>query len=129
MRFHHVGLAVADLDLAIALYRDTLDAELGPRGERPDMAYALLHAGGTELELMHSADGESAVGKFLERRGPGVHHLAYEVDDLDGELARLAAAGCEIVGDVRTGVHGTRVAFLHPKSMGGVLTELVERGP
>jgi methylmalonyl-CoA/ethylmalonyl-CoA epimerase len=86
-----------------------------------------VRIGEAELELMHSADPESAVGRFLGRRGPGVHHVAYEVGDLDAELERLRERGYEIVGDVRTGVHGTRVAFVHPRSMGGVLTELVER--
>lgn len=128
MRLHHLGLAVADLDAAIGLYRDALGADLERRGEREDMSFALLKAGGSELELMTSPDPESAVGKFLARRGPGVHHVAYEVDDLDGQLARLRAQGRELAGEVRTGVHGTRVAFVHPKSMAGVLTELVERG-
>ena len=130
-RLHHVGIAVADLEAAIGLFEATLGARLERRGGSAgaDMAWALLELGGAELELMHSADPESAVGKFLERRGPGVHHLAYEVADLDAELAALRAAGCEIVGDVRTGVHGTRVAFIHPRSLSGVLTELVEAGP
>jgi len=128
-RFHHVGIAVADLDAAIAVFGGALGAELERRGEQPDMDFALLRSGGTELELLHSADPESPVGKFLERRGPGVHHVAYEIDDLDAELSRLRDGGYELAGDVRTGVHGTRVAFIHPRAMGGVLTELVERRP
>ena len=127
MKLHHLGLAVEDLAAAVALYETALGAELESRGETNDMVYGLLRVEGAELELMHSGDPESAVGKFLARRGPGVHHVAFEVDDLDAELERLQAAGCEIAGDVRRGVHGTRVAFIHPRSMGGVLTELVER--
>lgn len=129
MRLHHVGLAVADLGAAVELYRTALGADLERQGrsETEDMEYALMRTGDSELELMHSSDPESPVGKFLAKRGPGVHHLAFEVDDLGAELDRLRAAGCEIVGDVRTGVHGTRVAFVHPRSLGGVLTELVER--
>lgn len=126
-RLHHLGLAVTDLDQAVDLYRRTLGAHVEARGEREDFSYALVTAAGTELELMTSGDAESAVGKFLAKRGPGVHHVAYEVNELDGELRRLGAGGAELAGEVRIGVHGTRVAFIHPKSMGGVLTELVER--
>ena len=124
-----MGLAVEDLGAAVDLYRITLRGVLEREGrsETEDMTYALVRVGDSELELMHSADPDSPIGKFLAKRGAGVHHVAYEVADLDGELKRLRAAGCEIVGDVRTGIHGTRVAFLHPRSMGGVLTELVER--
>lgn len=125
-----MGLAVEDLAAAVELYRSTLGGRLEHEGrsETEDMVYALVRVGESELELMHSGDPESPVGKFIARRGAGVHHVAYEVDELDSELERLRAAGCEIVGDVRTGVHGTRVAFIHPRSMGGVLTELVEVG-
>lgn len=128
MRLHHIGIAVEDMTAAIGLYHSALGGQLQHRGRNDDddMEYALLEVGGSELELMHSADLESPVGKFLSKWGPGVHHVAYEVLDLDGEIERLRAAGCEIVGGVRTGVHGTRVTFVHPRSMGGVLTELVE---
>ena len=127
MKLHHLGLAVDDLAAAIGLYEKTLGADLEGRGETAVMSYGLLRLEGAALELMHSGDPESAVGKFLARRGPGVHHVAFEVGDLDAELERLRALGCEMAGDVRHGVHGTRVAFIHPRSMGGVLTELVER--
>ena len=129
MRLHHIGIAVEDLTEAIGIYHGTLGGQLWRRGrsEFEDMEYALLEVGGTEFELIHSTEYESPVARFLAKRGPGVHHLAFEVQDLDAEVERLRVAGCEIVGEVRTGVHGSRVAFVHPKSMGGVLTELVER--
>jgi methylmalonyl-CoA/ethylmalonyl-CoA epimerase len=128
VKLHHIGIAVEDLTEAIGIYHGTLGGQLWRRGrsDSEDMEYALLEVGGTEFELMHSALYESPVARFLAKRGPGVHHLAFEVEDLETEIERLRVAGCEIVGDVRTGVHGTRVAFVHPKSMGGVLTELVE---
>jgi methylmalonyl-CoA/ethylmalonyl-CoA epimerase len=128
LRLHHVGVAVEDMTAAIGLYHSALGGQLRHRGrnEQDDMEYALLDVGGSEFELMHSADVSTPVGKFLAKWGPGVHHVAYEVDDLDAEIERLRAAGCEIVGGVRPGVHGTRVTFVHPRSMGGVLTELVE---
>jgi methylmalonyl-CoA/ethylmalonyl-CoA epimerase len=129
LRLHHIGIAVEDMTAAIGLYHSALGGQLERRGrsETEDMEFALVSVGGSELELMHSADAGTTVGKFLAKWGPGVHHVAYEVADLDAEVARLRAAGCEIVGGVRTGVHGTRITFVHPKSMGGVLTELVER--
>jgi len=129
LKLHHIGIAVEDMTAAIGLYHATLGGQLQRRGrsDTEDMEYALLEVGGSELELMHSTDVSSPLGKFLAKWGPGVHHVAYEVEDLDGEVERLREAGCEIVGGVRPGVHGTRVTFIHPRSMGGVLTELVER--
>lgn len=129
MRLHHLGIAVSDLSAALALFESAVGAELERRGRTDEMEFALLRVGGVELELLHSSLPGSAVEKFLQSRGPGMHHLAFEVADLDGELERLRAAGVEQAGGVREGVHGTRVAFLHPRSMGGVLTELVERAP
>lgn len=128
MRLHHVGVAVEDLTAAIGLYHGALGGQLRRRGrsDTEDMEFALLDVGGSEFELLHSTDVSSAVGKFLATRGAGLHHLAFEVDDLDAELQRLRAAGCEIAGEVRPGVHGTPVAFVHPRSVGGVLTELVQ---
>jgi methylmalonyl-CoA epimerase len=123
---HHVGIAVADLDGALALYTGTLGAGLVRRGSQPGLEFALVDSGGVELELLFSTDRETAIGKFLADRGPGLHHLAYAVDDLQAEIARLVGQGLEQSGEVRTGVHGTPIVFFHPKSSGGVLTELVQ---
>ncbi|MGH7904252.1 MAG: VOC family protein [Candidatus Dormibacteraceae bacterium] len=127
-RIHHVGLAVADLEGAIALYGGGFGAQMVRRGhsDAEAMDFALMRIGASELELMHSADQGSAVSRFLARRGPGVHHLAYQVSDLPGAVEEMADRGHRLVGGIRAGVHGNRVAFLHPSSMGGVLTELVE---
>ncbi len=129
LRIHHVGVAVDDLDAAVTLY-EGLGAELDRKGrqDRQSMDYALMRVGDSEIELLWSADAESAVGKFLARRGPGVHHVAYAVSDVEAAVAELALAGYEMAGSVGIGVHGVPVAFIHPRGMGGVLTELVQEG-
>ena len=128
---HHVGIAVADLDEAVDLYRRLFGAELERRGAVPGEAVeaALLRVGEGLVELLASDDPESPVGKFLAERGPGMHHLAFEVDDVGSELARLAAAGAELVDErPRPGFLGHEIAFVHPAATGGVLAELVGRG-
>lgn len=124
---HHAGIAVAEIEVAIELYRE-LGALVTRRGELNGLQFALLDSGGVELELLHSDDRETAIGKFVSEHGPGLHHLAYAVADTRAELQRLLALGMEQAGEVRIGVHGTPIVFLHPKSVGGVLTELVEVG-
>jgi methylmalonyl-CoA/ethylmalonyl-CoA epimerase len=129
MRLHHVGVAVADLDASIALYESVLGAELVHRAvaESEGLEAAFMKTGDGEVELMHPTREDSPVGKFLAKRGPGLHHVAYAVDDIDAALDRAREAGAELIdARPRMGMHGTRIAFLHPKSVGGVLTELVE---
>ena len=123
---HHVGIAVADIDAAVTLYTTTLSAVLVSRGTLNGLDFALLDSGGMELELLASTDLEAAIGKFVAERGPGLHHLAYGVDDIEAEVTRLLGEGFEQSGDIRVGVHGTRIVFFHPRTVGGVLTELVE---
>lgn len=123
---HHVGIAVADIDVAVSLYTTTLSAGLVSRGTLDGLHFALLNSGGMELELLASADPESAIARFVTERGPGLHHLAYAVDDILTEVARLVGEGFEQSGEVRVGVHGTPIVFFHPRTVGGVLTELVE---
>jgi methylmalonyl-CoA epimerase len=129
VRLHHVGVAVADLDESIALYEAAFGATLVHRevNESEGLEAAFMRTGDGEVELMQPTRDDSPVGKFLARRGPGLHHVAYAVEDIDGALARARDAGLEPI-DVtpRKGMHGGRIAFLHPKSVGGVLTELVE---
>ena len=123
---HHVGIAVADIDAAVTLYTTILSAGLVSRGTLSGLDFALLDSGGMELELLASIDPESAIGKFVAERGPGLHHLAYAVDDIEAEAARLLGEGFEQSGEIRVGVHGTPIVFFHPRTVGGVLTELVE---
>jgi methylmalonyl-CoA epimerase len=128
-RIHHVGVAVADLDESIRIYQSALGAELVHRAtnEKEGLEAAFLKVGDGEVELMAPLREDSPVGKFLAKRGPGLHHVAYAVADIDKALAGARASGVELIdSEPRIGMHGTRIAFLHPKSVGGVLTELVE---
>jgi methylmalonyl-CoA epimerase len=127
---HHLGVAVADLDEAIETYRRLFGAELEHRDVVPDQGVeaASLRTGGSRVELLAPTVEDSPVGKFLARRGPGMHHVAYEVDDIGASLAELAAAGAELIdAEPRRGLFGLQVAFVHPDSVHGVLTEVVSR--
>ncbi len=129
VRIHHVGVAVTNLDESIHLYRSAFGAELVHRAtnEKEGLEAAFLRMGDGEVELMSPLREDSPVGKFMAKRGPGFHHVAYGVSDIETALAEARAAGLELIdNEPRVGMHGTRIAFLHPKSVGGVLTELVE---
>src|SRR5258708_386481 len=125
----HVGVAVEDLDSALALYRDSLGMPLVHREtvESQGVDAALLDVGDGHLELLAPLGPETPVGKFLAKRGPGLHHVAYRVDDVSETLNALAAAGLKLIDQSpRVGIRGSLVAFLHPASTGGVLTEIVQ---
>ena len=125
---HHLGVAVADLDEALATYRRLFGATLEHRSTVPDQgvhAVSLL-VGDDRIELVSPAAEDTPVGRFLASRGPGMHHVAYEVDDVGAALAELAEAGAELIDQVpRTGLFGLEVAFVHPDAVHGVLTEVV----
>ena len=128
-RIDHIGVAVADLDAAIELYEKSFAMTLAHREtvESQGVEAVLLDVGEGHVELLSPLGPETAVGKFLERKGPGLHHVAYAVDDIDATLEQLAAAGLELIdSEARVGIRESRVAFLHPRSTGGVLTEIVE---
>ena len=128
-RIDHIGVAVEDLDEAIALYGDRLGMPLQHREtvEEQGVEAVLLGIGDSHVELLRPLGPDTAVGKFLERSGPGLHHVAYGTDDIDSALDAVRGAGLRLIDErPRTGIRGSRVAFLHPKSTGGVLTELVE---
>ena len=125
---HHLGIAVEDLDAAIANHRALFGAELEHRETMPEQGVeaASLRVGGSRIELLQALGPDTPVGKFLARRGPGMHHVAFQVDDIAAELARLAQTGVRLVDEVpRRGLFGLQVAFVHPESTGGVLAELV----
>jgi len=128
-RIDHIGVAVEDLDAGIALYAQSFEMELAHREtvESQGVEAVLLDVGDGHVELLAPLGDDTPVGKYLARKGPGLHHVAYAVDDIDGELRRLAAVGVELIdAEARTGIRDSRVAFLHPRSTGGVLTEIVE---
>ena len=125
---HHVGVAVTDLDEAIGTYRELLGGEVEHRDtvEEQGVEAASVRVGSGRVELLRALGDDTPVGRFLAKRGPGMHHIAYRVDDLDVELDRLAAAGVELIdAGPRTGLFGLQVAFVHPDAVHGVLTELV----
>jgi methylmalonyl-CoA/ethylmalonyl-CoA epimerase len=128
---HHLGLAVEDLDDAVSNYERLFGAEVSGRqtSESQGVEAVALHVGDGHVELMRPLGPDTPVGRFLAKRGPGMHHVAYEVDDLPGELARLQVEGAELIDiEPRPGLFGMQVAFVHPNSANGVLSELVSRG-
>jgi methylmalonyl-CoA/ethylmalonyl-CoA epimerase len=128
---HHLGVAVEDLDEAVATYERLLGARLEHRELVPDQGVeaALLRIGGDRVELLASLGEETPVGKFLAKRGPGMHHVAYEVEDVGEALGELSSQGAELIDEQpRRGLFGLEVAFVHPDSMHGVLAEIVSGG-
>jgi methylmalonyl-CoA/ethylmalonyl-CoA epimerase len=128
-RIDHVGVAVSDLDAATALYERTLGMPMAHRErvESQGVEAALLDVGDGHVELLQPLGADTAVGKFIERRGEGLHHVAYAVDDIEATLERLRGVGLELIDEQpRVGIRGSRVAFVHPKATGSVLTEIVE---
>ena len=128
-RIDHIGVAVEDIDEAVTLYRDRLGMREQHREtvEEQGVDAVLLEIGEGHVELISPLAADTAVGKFLERNGPGLHHVAYQTDDIDSQLDQLREAGLRLIDEQpRTGIRGSRVAFVHPKATGGVLTEIVE---
>jgi methylmalonyl-CoA epimerase len=125
----HVGVAVEEIDAALTVYRDVLGLPLVHREIVPDQGVdaALLDVGDGHIELVAPLGPDTAVGKFLAKRGPGLHHVAYRVENCEEALSALAARGARLIDErPRTGIRGSRVAFVHPASTGGILTEIVQ---
>ncbi len=128
-RLDHIGVAVADLDAALPLYRDAFGLVLVHRETVAEQGVeaALLDVGESHVELLSPLGPDTPVGRFLTSRGPGLHHVAYAVDDVAAALAALRAAGLRLIDETpRVGIRDSRVAFLHPSATGGVLTEIVQ---
>ena len=128
-RIDHIGVAVPDLDEAVNLYRNTMRMEIQHREVvvQQGVEAVLLEVGEGHVELLRPLAPDTAVGKFLEKRGPGLHHVAYQVADIDAALANLMAAGLRMIDESpRVGIRDSRVAFVHPSATGGVLTEIVQ---
>jgi methylmalonyl-CoA/ethylmalonyl-CoA epimerase len=128
-RIDHIGVATEDLDGAIALYEGTMGMPVAHREtvESQGVEAVLLDVGDGHVELLRPLGPETPIGRYLEKRGPGLHHVAYAVEDIEGVLGTLKEAGIELIdSEPRVGIRDSRVAFVHPKSTGGVLTEIVE---
>ena len=128
---HHLGVAVENLDDALATYERLFAARLEHRETVPDQGVeaASLRVGDSRVELLASLGDDTPVGRFLAKRGPGMHHVAYGVTDLRAELTRLASVGAELIDEQpRHGLFGLEVAFVHPEAVHGVLSELVSVG-
>ena len=128
-RVDHIGVAVEDIDAALALYERDYEMTLVHREvvDSQGVEAVLLDVGENHVELLAPLGPDTPVGKFLAKRGPGMHHVAYQVTDIEAALASLRDAGVRLIDEQpRTGIRGSRVAFLHPKSSGGVLTEIVQ---
>jgi methylmalonyl-CoA/ethylmalonyl-CoA epimerase len=128
-RINHVGIAVKSLDESLPFYRDSLGMALAGVEEVAEqkVRVAMLQVGESKIELLEPTADDSPVAKFLEKNGPGIHHLAYEVENIESAIAALLASGSRMIDETpRAGAHGTRIAFVHPKSSNGVLTELCQ---
>lgn len=131
LRINHLGIAAPGLAEAMDRMRRLFDREAEHTEEVPDQKVrtAFYPVGESTLEFLESTDPAGPIGKFLEKRGPGIHHVCFEVDDIDGAVAGLVAKGVRMIDAVpRAGAHGCRVAFIHPAEMGGVLVELSQSG-
>jgi len=128
-RIDHIGLAVEEIEPALELYRDRFQLRVAHREVVADQGVeaVLLDVGENHVELLAPLDAETPVGRFLARKGPGLHHIAYQVADIEQTLAALKEAGLQMIDDEpRIGIRGSRVAFMHPRGTDGALTELVE---
>ena len=128
-RIDHIGVAVSDLDAAIELHTASYGMELVHREtvESQGVEAVLLDVGENHVELLSPLSEETPVGRFLAKRGPGLHHVAYQVEDIEATLRTLRDAGLRLIDESpRTGIRRSQVAFLHPSASGGVLTEIVQ---
>ena len=128
-KINHIGVAVHSIEESVPFYRDVLGMEFEGTEvvEEQKVKVAFLAVGESRIELLEPTSPDSPVAKFLEKKGEGTHHLAYEVADIEAVLAELKAKGVRLIDETpRSGAHGTRIAFLHPKATGGVLTEICQ---
>jgi methylmalonyl-CoA/ethylmalonyl-CoA epimerase len=128
-RIDHIGVAVEEIEPALELYRDSFELTLAHREVVEDQGVeaVLLDVGENHVELLAPLGADTPVGRFLAKQGPGLHHVAYQVKDIDATLESLRQAGLQLIDQQpRTGIRGSRVAFMHPRATAGVLTEIVE---
>lgn len=130
-KINHIGIAVNSLEAVLPFYRDNLGMVFDGIEEVAEqkVRVAMLRIGESKIELLEPTAADSPIAKFIEKNGSGIHHLAYEVNDIEAAIAKLLADGTRMIDEKpRNGAHGTRIAFVHPKSSNGVLTELCQAG-
>lgn len=130
-KINHIGIAVQSLEATLPFYRDALVMTFKGEEEVAEqkVKVAMLQVGESKIELLEPTSPDSPIAKFLEKNGPGIHHVAYEVEDIAAAIAHMLAQGARMIDEQpRNGAHGTRIAFVHPKSSNGVLTELCQSG-
>ena len=130
-KINHIGIAVKSLDETLSFYRDNLGMSFAGIEEVAEqkVRVAMLQVGESKIELLEPTSDDSPVAKFMEKNGPGVHHVAYEVADIEASIAKLLADGARMIDEKpRNGAHNSRIAFIHPKSSNGVLTEICQCG-
>ena len=130
VKLDHIGIAVADIEQALTFYRDALGLDIDPPEDVPSQRVRahFIRAGGSALELLEATAEDSPIAKYLQKRGPGLHHITLRVDDIRAALAQLKARGIRLIDESpRAGAHGSLVAFIHPSSAHGVLIELKQR--
>jgi methylmalonyl-CoA/ethylmalonyl-CoA epimerase len=128
-RIDHIGVAVEEIEPALELYRDSFELTLAHREvvEEQGVEAVLLDVGENHVELLAPLSADTPVGRFLAKQGPGLHHVAYQVQDIEATLEKLRKAGLQLIDqEPRTGIRGSRVAFMHPRATAGVLTEIVQ---
>lgn len=128
-KINHIGIAVQSLDATLPFYRDALGMTFKGEEEVAEqkVKVVMLQVGESKIELLEPTSPDSPIAKFLEKNGPGIHHIAYEVEDIEAAIAHMQQQGARMIDEVpRNGAHGTRIAFVHPKSSNGVLTELCQ---
>jgi methylmalonyl-CoA/ethylmalonyl-CoA epimerase len=128
-RIDHIGVAVAEIEPTLEIYRDRFELHVAHREvvREQGVEAVLLDIGENHVELLAPLGSETPVGRFLAKHGPGLHHVAYQVDDIDATLGALRQAGLELIDEQpRVGIRGSRVAFMHPRGTAGVLTEIVQ---
>jgi methylmalonyl-CoA/ethylmalonyl-CoA epimerase len=124
IKIDHIGIAVENINQVLGLFQSLLGIQMSGREETPAQNIAFLPVGDTQLELLEPRQADSPIGKFIERKGEGMHHICFQVDDIEATLQRLANAGIELIDKTpRLGPHGKKIAFVHPRSCHGVLVE------
>ena len=129
MKINHIAIAVDNVEESCKKYQEALDVKNVEfeTVETEGVKVAILHLENANIELMEPTNDSSPIKKFLEKRGSGLHHVALETDDIDGTVTRMEGCGIQFLGKIRSGSAGTRVTFIHPKSLSGVLTELCSK--